>query len=74
MRALASAVRMFCRGMPSGWGAPGHYPIWLPAYCAQAVARDVVGQPRYQLLEQGQGDVIVDQLRASGEAESDTSA
>ena len=54
----------------SGWGTPGHYPMWLPAYCAQAVGRDIAGQPRYQLLEQGQGDVIVDQLRATGDAES----
>src|SRR2546427_2351954 len=47
----------------SGWGTPGHYPAWLPAYCAQAVSRDLLGQPRYQLLESGQGDLIVDQLR-----------
>ena len=46
----------------SGWGTPGHYPAWLPAYCAQAVGRDVLGQLRYQLLESGQGDVIVNQL------------
>src|SRR5205823_13178702 len=30
----------------SGWGAPGHYPAWLPAYCAQAVGTDVLGEPR----------------------------
>jgi len=54
----------------SGWGTPGHYPIWLPAYCAQAVGRDTAGQLRYQLLEQGQGDLILDQLRAPGDAES----
>src|SRR5438876_7092666 len=47
----------------SGWGAPGHYPAWLPAYCAQAVARDPLGQLRYQLLESGQAGVIADQLR-----------
>ena len=47
----------------SGWGAPGHYPVWLPAYCAQAVARDPLGQLRYQLLESGQAGVIADQLR-----------
>jgi hypothetical protein len=46
----------------SGWGTPGHYPAWLPAYCAQAVDRDFLGQPRYQLLESGQGDVMVNQL------------
>lgn len=49
----------------SGWGTPGHYPAWLPAYCAQAVARDPLGQPRYQLLESGQASVIVDRLRNS---------
>jgi Restriction endonuclease len=42
-----------------GWGAPGHYPAWLPAYCAQTVTRDPLGQPRYQLLEPGQGDRIL---------------
>ncbi len=47
----------------SGWGPPGHYPAWLPAYCAQAVGRDTLGQVRYQLLESGRGDLIVDQLR-----------
>ena len=46
----------------SGWGTPGHYPAWLPAYCAQAVDRDLLGQPRYELLESGQGDVLVHQL------------
>jgi hypothetical protein len=47
----------------SGWGTPGHYPAWLPAYCAQSIARDPLGQLRYQLLERGQAGVIVDQLR-----------
>jgi hypothetical protein len=47
----------------SGWGTPGHYPAWLPAYCAQAVARDPLGQLRYHLLESGQAGVVVDQLR-----------
>src|SRR2546427_11658509 len=47
----------------SGWGTPGHYPAWLPAYCAQSVTRDPLGQPRYQLLESGQASVIVDRLR-----------
>jgi len=46
----------------SGWGTPGHYPAWLPAYCAQSVARDPFGQLRYQLLEKGQAGAIVDQL------------
>ena len=47
----------------SGWGTPGHYPAWLPAYCAQAVTRDPLGQPRYELLQSGQGGVIVERLR-----------
>ncbi len=47
----------------SGWGTPGHYPAWLPAYCAQTIARDLLGEPRYQLLESGQADAIVNQLR-----------
>ena len=46
----------------SGWGTPGHYPAWLPAYCAQSVGRDPFGQLRYQLLEQGQAGAIVDRL------------
>jgi hypothetical protein len=48
----------------SGWGTAGHYPAWLPAYCAQVVSRDLVGQVRYQLLESGQGGVILAQLQA----------
>jgi len=47
----------------SGWGTPGHYPAWLPAYCAQSVTRDALGQPRYDLLESGKGGVIVERLR-----------
>lgn len=47
----------------SGWGPPGHYPAWLPAYCAQLVTRDPLGQPRYQLLQPGQGDQILNLMR-----------
>ena len=47
----------------SGWGTPGHYPTWLPAYCAQIVERDSLGAARYHLLDSGQGDAIVRQLR-----------
>ena len=54
----------------SGWGTPGHYPAWLPAYCAQAVDRDLLGQPRYELLESGQGDVLVHQLGTQPDATS----
>jgi hypothetical protein len=51
----------------SGWGTPGHYPAWLPAYCAQAVSRDPMGQPLYRLLEGGQGDAIVQRLQIEGD-------
>jgi Restriction endonuclease len=51
----------------SGWGTPGHYPAWLPAYCAQAVSRDAMGQLVYRLLEGGQGDVIVQQLETAAD-------
>jgi hypothetical protein len=51
----------------SGWGTPGHYPAWLPAYCAQAVSRDPMGHPRYRLLEGGEGDVIVQQLQTEAD-------
>lgn len=47
----------------SGWGTPGHYPAWLPAYCAQLVTRDPLGQPRYQLLQPGQGDQILNHTK-----------
>jgi hypothetical protein len=47
----------------SGWGTPGHYPTWLPAYCAQIVERDAFDGARYHLLDSGQGDAIVRQLR-----------
>jgi Restriction endonuclease len=49
-----------------GWGTPGHYPAWLPAYCAQLVARDALGQPQYALLDGAQGDRIVSQLIRKG--------
>jgi hypothetical protein len=47
----------------SGWGPPGHYPAWLPAYCAQLVQRDPLGQPQYHLLEPGQGDAILQHMK-----------
>jgi hypothetical protein len=46
----------------SGWGAPGHYPAWLPAYCAQSVGRDPLGEPQYTLLESGRGAGLVSRL------------
>src|SRR2546428_5449843 len=47
----------------SGWGTPGHYPAWLPAYCAQAGTRDPLGQPHYALLGRGPGGGSVERLR-----------
>jgi hypothetical protein len=55
----------------SGWGTPGHYPVWLPAYCAQVVGRDMLGQARYQLLEAAAGEAIVRQLQAPAPTASD---
>ena len=47
----------------SGWGSPGHYPAWLPVYCAQLVTRDPLGQPQYQLLEPGQGHRLLNHMK-----------
>jgi len=47
----------------SGWGPPGHYPAWLPAYCAQLVKRDPLGEARYHLLEPGQGDQLLHSMK-----------
>ena len=47
-----------------GWGEPGHYPSWLPAYLVQLVDRDPSGggQARYRLLEAGGAGLIIDRL------------
>lgn len=45
-----------------GWGEPGHYPSWLPAYLVQLVDRGQTGQVRYRLLEGGCAALIVDRL------------
>jgi hypothetical protein len=45
-----------------GWGEPGHYPSWLPAYLVQLVDRDQTGQARRRLLETGSAELIVDRL------------
>jgi Restriction endonuclease len=50
----------------SGWGTPGHYPAWLPAYCAQVVERDAFGQPQYALVDAAQGERIVSRLIRKG--------
>jgi hypothetical protein len=50
-----------------GWGAPGHYPQWLPAHLVQLVDRDLAGQPRSRLLEAGQAQIILERLRVEGD-------
>lgn len=50
----------------SGWGAPGHYPGWLPAYCAQALTRDPMGGIRYELLEARHGERMLGAVRVPG--------
>lgn len=44
-----------------GLGTPGHYPAWLPAYCAQAPRRDAAGLLQYRLLQAGDAEVILGQ-------------
>jgi Restriction endonuclease len=56
----------------SGWGTPGHYPSWLPAYCAQVVTSDALGQVRYQLLAAGQADVLLKELERAPNADQAT--
>ena len=49
-----------------GWGNPGHYPPWLPAYQVQLVGRGSGGQARARLLEAGQANVILERFKAEG--------
>jgi hypothetical protein len=49
-----------------GWGTPGHYPSWLPAYLVQVIDRDAAGQTRARLLEAGRADLVVERLRPKG--------
>jgi len=49
-----------------GWGTPGHYPAWLPAYQVQLVDRGPGGQARARLLEAGQATIILERFRAEG--------
>jgi restriction endonuclease len=49
-----------------GWGAPGHYPPWLPAHLTRLVDRDPAGQTRTRLLEAGQANIILERLKADG--------
>jgi hypothetical protein len=47
-----------------GWGDPGHYPMWLPAFLVQLVDRDPgSGQARRRLLEAGQADMLIERFR-----------
>jgi hypothetical protein len=50
-----------------GWGNPGHYPAWLPAYQVQLVDRAPDSQARARLLEAGQANIILERLRAGGD-------
>jgi restriction system protein len=50
-----------------GWGDPGHYPIWLPAWLVQLVDRDPAsGQARRRLLEAGRAELLTERLRSGG--------
>jgi hypothetical protein len=49
-----------------GWGAPGHYPAWLPAHLTRLVDRDPAGQTRTRLLLAGQASIILERLQAEG--------
>lgn len=46
-----------------GWGDPGHYPSWLPAYLVELVDRDQAGQARRRLLEAGRADFLLERLQ-----------
>lgn len=46
-----------------GWGDPGHYPSWLPAYLVELVDRDLAGQARRRLLEAGQAGPLMERLQ-----------
>jgi hypothetical protein len=41
------------------YGAPGHYPAWLPAHTVEVVDRDPGGRIRARLLEPGGGAAMV---------------
>jgi len=49
-----------------GWGTPGHYPSWLPAYLVQVVDRDAAGQTRARLLEAGTAELVMERLKGGG--------
>jgi len=48
-----------------GWGPPGHYPVWLPAYLVELVDR-VAGQARTRLLEAGAAELVMERLEGGG--------
>lgn len=52
-----------------GWGNPGHYPPWLPAYQVQLVDRGPApgSQARARLLEAGHANIILERLGAEGD-------
>lgn len=49
-----------------GWGEPGHYPMWLPAFLVQIVDQDSGGRARRHLLEAGRADLLIERLRSQG--------
>jgi hypothetical protein len=49
-----------------GWGPPGHYPAWLPAYLVELVDRDLAGQARARLLEAGTAELVMERLKGGG--------
>lgn len=49
-----------------GWGPPGHYPAWLPAYLVELVDRDLAGQARARLLEAGAAELVMERLKGGG--------
>jgi len=49
-----------------GWGTPGHYPAWLPAYQAQLVDRGPGGQARARLLGPEQANIILERFKPEG--------
>lgn len=42
-----------------GYGAPGHYPAWLPAHTLEVVDRDAGGLVRARLLEPGGATTVL---------------
>lgn len=50
-----------------GWGAPGHYPAWLPEHVAELAAPGPGLEPRYEMTAQGQAPRVLERLRPRGD-------